>query len=87
MHPLVAGEAHHRSDTLHSHIGVSKGKATYLINGIDRQSRAGMRVAFDFTGYLEGGHAYLLIWALYSVLEQWDLSLLTCWRLNAPKPL
>jgi hypothetical protein len=25
------------------------------------------------------------IWALYIVLEQWDLSPLTCWRLNAPK--
>jgi hypothetical protein len=27
----------------------------------------------------------MLIWALYGVLEQWDLLLLTCWRLNALK--
>jgi hypothetical protein len=26
-----------------------------------------------------------MIWALYSLLEQRDLSLLTCWRLNTPK--
>jgi hypothetical protein len=25
-------------------------------NGIDKQSRAGMRAVFDVTGYLEGGH-------------------------------
>jgi hypothetical protein len=53
-----------------------------------KQYGAGMRggVAFGGTGDLEGGHIlYLLIWALYVVLEQRDLSPLTCWRLNAPK--
>ena len=51
MHMLVAGKAHHRSGTFHSrHIGVSK--------GIDKQSRAGMRVVFDVTRYLEGGHMF-----------------------------
>jgi hypothetical protein len=47
-------------------------RKAYTFNGIDRQSRAGVRVVFDVTRYLEqaGGHAYVLIWALYSVLEQ-----------------
>jgi hypothetical protein len=57
MHLLVAGKAHHRSDTSHSrHIGVSKGKLHF--NGIDKQSRVGMRVVFDVTRYLEGGHIF-----------------------------
>jgi hypothetical protein len=35
---------------------------------------------------MDGGCSFVLIWrALYSVLGQWDLSLLTFWRLNAPK--
>jgi hypothetical protein len=35
--------------------------------------------------HLEGGHVFWLIWVLYSVLEQRDLSLFTFWRLNTPK--
>jgi hypothetical protein len=48
MHMLVVdGKAHHRSGNFHSrHIGVNQGK---LFNGIDKQSRAGMRVVFDVT--------------------------------------
>jgi hypothetical protein len=43
MHLLVAGKAHHRSGTFHSR---------HIFNGIDRQSRAGMRVVFDVTRYI-----------------------------------
>jgi hypothetical protein len=58
MHLLVAGKAHHRPGTFHSrHIGVSKGKS-FIFNGIDKQSRAGMRAVFDVTRYLEGGHIF-----------------------------
>jgi hypothetical protein len=43
---LVAGKAHHRSGTSHSrHIGVSK-KESFIFNGIDKESRAGMRVVY-----------------------------------------
>jgi hypothetical protein len=73
MHMLVAGKAHHRPGAFHSrHIGVSyELKENCIFNGIDKQSRAGRGVAFDGTKDLEpGGRSCLLIWALYSVLEQ-----------------
>jgi hypothetical protein len=41
-----------------------------MFNDIDKQSRAGMRVVIDVTRYLAGGWSYVLIWALYIVLEQ-----------------
>jgi hypothetical protein len=75
MHLLVAGKAHHRPGTFHAQPprgSEQRAKEIIIFNGTDKQSRAGMRVVFDVTRYLEGRRhmPYVLIWALYSVLEQ-----------------
>ena len=82
MHLLMADKAHNRPGAFHSrHIGFGKGNLH--TNGIDKHAGAGTRVKFDGARNLEGDH--LLIWALYILLEQWDLSPLTVLRLNALK--
>jgi hypothetical protein len=47
-------------------------KENFIFNGIYKQYGAGMRVVFDGTVEIwrSGGRSYLLIWALYIVLEQ-----------------
>jgi hypothetical protein len=56
---LVAAKAYHSPGTFHSrHIGANLewAKGNSMLNDIYKQYGAGMRVAFDGTRYLEGGH-------------------------------